>query len=385
MAQSDLTRIASNIAGLNALNALKDINTKLAVHQLRLSTGKRINEAADDPAGLTIGTKFNARARGLGVAIDNIGDAKNLLAVAEGGLSKINDIALIIRDKVAQAASDALGADERAAIGAQINSLLSEIDTITDQTTWNKRKLIAGEITDSNPLKFQTGAEAGEVTEFYLNSSHKASDLKINTTAGLISDDANFTSASFTPGTTTDLKITDVLAPGKYIISVTTNDGTTFQAKVYESDGVTLVSDVTANATSGTSIEIQGTDGKITVTLANAPAAGETLNTTVVMSECSEVGSADKARDYLKKVDNAIATISNSMTSIGALVSRLTSKEEALTIAKTNTEAAYNRIMNADMAAEQLEAMKLSILQQTATAMLAQANVAPQAVLSLFR
>ena len=73
------------------------------------------------------------------------------------------------------------------------------------------------------------------------------------------------------------------------------------------------------------------------------------------------------------------------MTKIGALVSRLTSKEENLTIAKTNNEAAYSRIMNADMAAEQLEAMKLSILQQTATAMLAQANMAPQTVLSLFR
>ncbi len=66
MAQADITRIASNIAGLNSLNALNNVNTKLGIHQLRLATGKRINEAADDPAGLTIATKFNAKSRGLG-------------------------------------------------------------------------------------------------------------------------------------------------------------------------------------------------------------------------------------------------------------------------------------------------------------------------------
>ncbi|MFH1485421.1 MAG: flagellin protein, partial [Chloroflexota bacterium] len=62
MPQGDVSRIATNIAGLNALNALRSINNQLGVHQLRLATGKRINDAADDPAGLTIGTKFRARA-----------------------------------------------------------------------------------------------------------------------------------------------------------------------------------------------------------------------------------------------------------------------------------------------------------------------------------
>ncbi len=87
----------------------------------------------------------------------------------------------------------------------------------------------------------------------------------------------------------------------------------------------------------------------------------------------------------MSKIDDAIATVSDSIAKIGASVSRLTFKEETLVVAKINTEAAYSRIMNADMAAEQLEATKLQILQQTATAMLAQANVAPQAILALFR
>ncbi len=135
MAQADITRIASNIAGLNSLNALNNVNTKLGIHQLRLATGKRINEAADDPAGLTIATKFNAKSRGLGgVALDNIGDAKNLLSVAEAGLTKINDILLVVRDKSEQAANDALGVAEREAIRKQIDELLTEIDKIVDET-----------------------------------------------------------------------------------------------------------------------------------------------------------------------------------------------------------------------------------------------------------
>ena len=132
MAQADITRIASNIAGLNSLNALNSVNTKLGIHQLRLATGKRINEAADDPAGLTIATKFNAKSRGLGVALDNIGDAKNLLSVAEAGLTKINDILLVVRDKAEQAANDALGVAEREAIRKQIDELLTEIDKIVE-------------------------------------------------------------------------------------------------------------------------------------------------------------------------------------------------------------------------------------------------------------
>ncbi|MGE5572338.1 MAG: flagellin [Bacteroidota bacterium] len=277
MAQGDLTRIASNITGLNALNALKAVNAQLGIHQLRLSTGKRINEAADDPAGLTIATKLNYKSRGLGVALDNIGDAKNLLGVAEGSLGKISDILLLIRDKAEQAANDTLGDAERLAIKSQIQALVSEIDTIVGETEWNGQALIDG---SSNNMTFQTGFQTTASTGVTVLTAHDSSTLGIQTV---------------------------------------------------------------------------------------------------------EVESYASATAYMEKIDTALASVSATLKDIGAVVSRLTFKEENLIVAKTNTEAAYNRIMNADIAAEQLEAMKYQILQQTATAMLAQANVAPQAVLGLFR
>jgi flagellin len=274
MATIDFTRINTNIAALNSLNTLRDVNKSLALAQTRLSTGRRINEAADDPAGLTLATKFDVRATGMQVAMDNIGDAKNLLAVAEGGLRKINEILGKMRAKAEAAASDTLGSAERNAIKADLEQFAKEIDDIVNTTTWNNQKLIDG----TANFDFHTGAASTDFTTWALSQGHNSANLGINT--------------------------------------------------------------ITVN-------------------------------------------SAASARAYIGSLDTAIASVSASLSNIGSMVARLTFKEDTLAIGKVNTEAAYNRIMNADMALEQLNAVRYQILQQTAIAMLAQANVAPQAVLQL--
>ena len=144
MAEIDITRIAGNIGAMNALNSLSNINKQLSVHQTRLSTGKRINSAADDPAGLTIATKMLSRSEGLKTALDNIGDAKNLLAVAESGMGRVNDILVQMRNKAESAASDTMGVNERAAIVTQLQAYAAQIDDIAAQTEWNGNKLING-------------------------------------------------------------------------------------------------------------------------------------------------------------------------------------------------------------------------------------------------
>lgn len=285
MAQGDFTRINTNIGALNSLNSLKFVQSKLGVAQLRLATGKRINEAADDPAGLTIATKFQYRASGLGQALDNIGDAKNMLAVAEGGLQKINDILIKMRDKAEQAATDTLGSTERTAISNQLNQFQQEITDIVNSTKWNGNKLLDG-LGDfsNNTVTFQTGADTDSANKITLTSS-------------------GFSAADATTLGVNSLTVTD----------------------------------------------------------------------------------ASNAAASMTTISNAISSVSTNLQTLGSLVSRLNFREETVTIAKVNTEAAYSRIMNADMAFEQLEATKYQILQQTATAMLAQANTAPQNVLSLFR
>ncbi|MFN8455270.1 MAG: flagellin [Anaerolineae bacterium] len=277
MAQADFTRIASNIGALNALNSLKDVNNRLAVHQQRLSTGKRINSAGDDPAGLTIANKLQARSEGLKTALNNIADSKNLLSVADAGMSKMNGILVNMRSLAQTAMNDTMGTDERAAIVKQLTSYATQIDDVVNETKWNNVKLLS-----SSAMTFQTGGDDTDVTAFSGLTGLDSASLKINVSVTSASTSANF-----------------------------------------------------------------GT--------------------------------------YMASIGTAIDTVSGKYADVGALINRLSFKEEQLAVAQTNVEASYSRIMNADMAMEQLESTKFGILQQTGITMLAQANTAPQGVLSLFR
>jgi len=273
----DFNRIGANIQALQALNSLNRINNQLGVHQLRLATGKRINSAEDDAAGMFIGRSLQARNRGLTAALNNIGDARSMLSVAEGGLSNILDILESMKEKVTQAASDTLGTNERNAIESELDALAAEIDDIVAETTFNGEALLTSVV-----KTVQAGSE------------------------------------------TTD----------------------------------TLVVTITSQS---------HTAGALTVADSNI-----------------SVDTAANASTALGNINTALDTVKTSIASLGSFQSRLSVKESTLDIAITNNEASRSRIMDADIAKEQLESLKLQILQQTATASLAQANAAPQVLLSLF-
>lgn len=279
MANADLSRINTNIAALNALNALREVNGKLAMHQLRLATGRKINSAGDDPAGMTFAKKLDSRARGLSVARDNIGDVQNLMSVAEGGIQNISEILISMKEKILQAASDTLGTSERAAVESQLDDLAAEIDQIVTSTTWGGTILLNGTYTNK---QYQVGEQSTDTLSFSITQDHRATALSVA--------DGNL--------------------------------------------------DVSTTALASTS---------------------------------------------LNYVNTAINTINTSLQSIGSVSNRMTVKEANISVAITNVVASYSRIYNADMAEEQLNATKYLVLQQTATAMLAQANLGPQSILSLIQ
>ena len=128
-----------------------------------------------------------------------------------------------------------------------------------------------------------------------------------------------------------------------------------------------------------------GPDATADDTITLAAADFTKVDATTLAVNALTVDTAANAQTSMGAVNDAIDAVSKNLQAVGALVSRLNFREETVTVAKVNTEAAYSRIVDADMAYEQLEASKLQILQQTATAMLAQANTMPQSVLSLFR
>ena len=355
MALADLTRINSNIGAMNALNSLKLVNNDLALRQLRLATGVRITKAADDPAGFRISVKLKARSRGLGVALDNISDAKNMLSVAEGGLTKIKDLLLDIRDKISQAANDTMGTEERLAIAQQVKEYMHEIARIAHETRWNDIGLLDNSTpasTNSSAatvFKFQTGADSFETTTWDRQFKFVWQD----STAGI--DNAEEKWDKWTANAST-LGV---------MISAADDTTSAVKAKVY--DSTQGLATATAKFTVKEVYEYLG--------VATAAGISGTDSTNVNAS----------ANQLLQKVDAAIRKTSEWIAGIGALQARLQAKEETVMIAQVNVEASWNRIYNADMAKEQLYATRDQILQQTATAMLAQANTAPQSVLQLFR
>jgi len=413
MAEIDVTRIAGNIGAMNALNALKGINKQLAIHQTRLSSGKRINSAADDPAGLSIATKMLSRSEGLKVALSNIGDAKNLLAVAESGMGRINDILVQMRNKAETGASDTMGDEERLAIKTQLDAYAAQINDLSTQTKWNKIVLLDGSMSS---LRLQTGVDSSDSTTLenignmsidgpVINIATKVDTSFVNTTGG-IDHDANVT-ASFDANA--KFSWMDELETGTYKLSYSydsTAKTVTYQLKdaatgepvEIDADGVAGTEFTTTGSTT-VDCDLSGVGGGSIyvgngLKLTFAQTAVDIAATNLSTIEYNKTGTlslklgAGKAADYaafMDTVQTAIDQVNQKMSSIGALTGRLSFKEDQVSAAQINIEAAYNRIMNADMAEEQVEASKYQILQQTATAMLAQANAAPQFLLSLFQ
>jgi flagellin len=277
MAGADLSRINTNVAALNALKALRDVNSKLSASQLALATGRRINNAGDDPAGIVFAKRLESRSRGLAVARDNVGDALNLMATAEGGVQNISEILLTMKEKILQAANDTLGTDERNAVESQLDDLASEIDNIVTSTTWGGNTLLDGSFIGKS---FQVGEASTDTLSFGITGDLSATGLNV-------------------------------------------------------------------------------ADADLTVT--TSALASTALNT----------------------VNTAISTVNSSLQSLGSTQMRVNIKEANLSVTINNQMAAHSRILNADMAQESVELIKYTLLQQSANAMLAQANMQPQSVLQL--
>ncbi len=273
---ADLARIAANIPAMQNISTLTNISDKIAQHQLRLSTGKRINSPVEDPAGYMLARGLESRRRGLSMALDNVSNAQNILDVAEGGYSNIMDILQTMKEKATQAADGSLSSTQRSAINDQVSALIAEIDDTVSSTTFNGSSLIDGSYTNT---RFQVGEQGSESLAVSLGDADSAA-------LGVSS--------------------------------------------------ISLASQASANAAMST-------------------------------------------------ISTAIDTISTRMKVVGEYKVRLQSKQANLENAVTNTEAVRSTIEDADFAKEQMEVMKLQILQQTSLSSLSQANSSPQQILSLFR
>ncbi|MBA3941113.1 MAG: flagellin FliC [Sphingopyxis sp.] len=160
-----MTVINTNVSALRAQNNSRVANNMQSQAMERLSSGKRINSAKDDAAGLAIATRMDASARGLNVAIRNANDGISLAQTAESAAGSISNILVRMRDLAMQASTGTLGDDDRAAIQTEVDALISQIGDITGRTTFNKNNLLdgTGGAAGDGTFAIQTGLNDGEV------------------------------------------------------------------------------------------------------------------------------------------------------------------------------------------------------------------------------
>ncbi|MEO5366341.1 MAG: flagellin FliC [Magnetococcus sp. WYHC-3] len=294
--------INSNVTALSAQRNLSRTTLELSKTFQRLSSGKRINSAADDAAGLAVASSLKAQIRGLNQAERNVQDGIAMLQVAEGAISEISDAMQRMRELAVQAASDTVNDDERASIDLEFTALAVEIANILDSTEYNGTVLMGD------------GAGAAQANAFILQVGSNNGD------------------------------------------TLTVTLGTIMNSAV---NGVDLTSlDLSSQANAATAI----TDLDTAIS-GTATGASTTTATTLV------VGNGESITGY--------------QSAIGAAINRLELIASNLGSQRENMEIGYSNVMDADIASETTSLTRSAILQQAATAVLAQANQQPQLALQL--
>lgn len=368
-------RIQNNIAAMNAHRQLSIADAGLGKSLERLSSGYRINRAADDAAGLSISQQFRADIASFKVASRNTAEANSLLSVAEGATDQIGNMLTRLKELATQAASANAGSNLDK-INAEGNKLINEIDRIAASTEYAGSKLLNGSfgVTLSSATFTTTLGRGGveglqsAITYTMVTVSTAGDTASITISATLGSGRVSQTIygvANVAAGATEELSF-EALG-----LTLTLNDNWTSSLT---NDGTLVAATATA---SDFQVGSKNTgDDRIGILLGSTTSA--TLGVTV-----DQLDTTDEAQTFLTTIDTAIGLLNATRGDIGAAQNRLGYAAANLLSTIENVQAAESIIRDVDMAAEMTMFTKNQILLQAGTAMLAQANMAPQSILSL--
>ena len=305
--------INTNTQSIFAQRALRKNTMALQRNIERLSTGFRINRAADDAAGLSIANKLTTTIKGLEKAKQNSGDGVSLIQTAEGGLSVIQENLQRIRELFVQAVNGTNGENEKAALQREINERVRTIDDIAKSTKFNGLSLLKGVAAD---VTLQTGANNGETTTISLDEGGTLANTGIDIDIAFDATNTDAEHGQMNEGNTTGFALDNLSVGSTSVLSYADS-----------------VSTVTASG--------------------------------------------------IGEIDTMIDNISRMRSYLGASQNALESKMEYMDIALENASSSRSRIQDVDIAFESSVLVKNQILQQTASAMLSQANQTPQIALQL--
>ncbi|WP_453993454.1 flagellin N-terminal helical domain-containing protein [Bacillus nitroreducens] len=364
-------RINHNIAALNTYRQLGNANNAQMKSMEKLSSGLRINNAADDAAGLAISEKMRGQIRGLDMASKNAQDATSLIQTAEGALNETHSILQRMRELAVQSSNDTnQDTVDRVALNDEFQQLKAEIDDISSQTKFNKMNLLDGSFGNKLDTNTTNSSALGVAGVARIEASGPAATYTI------ADDGTDLTVTSSTGDSVTIAGGT--MAAGaqsinisKFGITIETNAG--FAAAGLDGESIAITS-----GTGGT-FQTGANEGEtMTLSINDMSTTGLSINTIDISNQAN-------ASSAITDVDAAINLVSTERSKLGAAQNRLEHRINNLGTTSENLTAAESRIRDVDMAKEMMEQTKNSILAQASQAMLAQANQLPQGVLQLLR
>jgi flagellin len=391
-------RINTNIEALNAQRNLGISGLAFGKSVEKLSSGLRINRAADDAAGLAISEKLRAQVRGLNQAQRNAQDGISMVQTAEGALTEVHSMLQRMRELAVQASNSTLSSSDTQSVNTEITALKAEIDRVAGSTTFNGQFLLTGALSVS-----QSGGTAivGLALNTTATSSVSAVDVsgaKASTTYTLTSQAGGLVTLSDGAGNSQQVTLAATIgATGTEAINFSSLGVKITVVGASAKTAADLATDLDAKTVitgAGSAANFQigaNASDTLAVTFADArtSAAGYgTLATnisTFTTATGSGTGIVAAAQALITSVDTALAYISTTRGNFGAVQNRLEHTVASLGVSSENLAASESRIRDLDVASEMVNFTKTQILQQAGTAILAQANQAPQSVLSLLR
>lgn len=392
-------QIQTNVAAINAQRNLSVTGLKMGKVLEKLSSGYRINRAADDAAGLGISEKMRAQIRGNQQAVRNAQDGISMVQTAEGALDEVHSILQRMRELSVQAANGtyAEGGAERTSIGQEIQQLKSEIDRIATSTKFNGQSLLTGSLSGS--LDAASELEVG----VQLNTTGGAAAVTKVNVSGAKAQAYTLT------GTGTDLTLTgaDGSAQTISVNAIAANESGSLNFSnlgvsielAATSAGKTaagIVTDITAAAadtftvTGSGSAQLQigaNSGDNLAISFSNMQTSelGASTDLNAIITDDQNVSTIALAETLMEELDGAIEDVNAQRGELGAVQNRLESTVRSLGVTVENLSAAESRIRDADIAELSSAMVSQQILQQAGISVLSQANAAPQAAINLLR
>ena len=390
-----MTVINTNVGATITQNALAKNERLMGQAMERLSTGKRINSASDDAAGLAISARMTAQIKGLDQAARNANDAIAMIQTADGASIEVSNMLQRMRELAIQSITETNTATDRSNLGVEFVALQDEISRISVSTQWNGENILDGSAgTDADGVvTYQVGANADQTISIDLGdwASSGAGVFSNGATEANNISYAGVAAVYTVPAAVIDSEggVAQVISDGTTSISITQANAASVAAQVTairaDDDYGDLLFTVAANTAGDALVFTYKTGGVVTDPTVTEAAADVTVTESSSGTVGISLSTSTLAATALAKIDTAINGINTQRATYGAVMNRLEYVVDNLANVSQNAAASRSRVEDANYAVETTELARTQIIQQAGTAMLAQANQSAQSVLQLLK